>query len=68
MRIRVEKKLPKLEAAITEMVTAWEKENEATLVFDGEPFLVRTIFLMLLLLLCYSNAMQCNAGGACVRA
>ena len=41
MRIRVEKKLPKLEAHITEMVTKWEAENDCTLLVNGKSYLVR---------------------------
>ena len=50
MRIRVEKKLPKLEAALSEMVSKWETENEATLIFNGVKFLVRTRDLFIYLM------------------
>ncbi len=41
MRIRVEKKLPKLEGIIENLVTEWEKENDAVLTINGVRFLVR---------------------------
>jgi len=39
MRIRVEKKLPKLESILATAVAKWEKENETTLMIDESPFL-----------------------------
>jgi hypothetical protein len=39
MRIRVEKKLPKLQLVLKEVVNKWQVENETVLVYDGTPFL-----------------------------
>ena len=52
MRIRVEKKLPKLEGIIGGMVKKWQTENETVLIINGSPFLVRGDKTMLSITMC----------------